>query len=404
MNICVLTHTFPRNKQDVSAAFMKEFADGLVQAGSKVTVVTPYDPEFKRSDDIFKIVTYKYVWPKCLHLLGYSRSMKSDLSLRWISFLLALLMFVFGTIALYKTVKKEKIDLINAHWILPNGLMALCVSKLTNVPYVITLPGTDVSIAYRYKILGLLAKIIARYSMGLISNSRYLLNRILTLGVSDIPTAIIPYPVDADKYFPSQRGVIDLRMKLGLNKNDSIILAVGRLVDKKGFKYLIEAMPEIIKKHPNVKLILGGEGNLLQSLVKLAKDLRLGRKVIFTGTIKRDEIAVYYNLADVMAAPSIVDKNGNLDGGPVVCFESMACGKPQVVTDILGVAEFIKNGVNGYVVPEKNSKLLAVAVNKILDSPSLAVTMGENNRKLVMFEFTTQDIGKKYLDFINNHV
>ncbi len=76
MNICILTHTFPRNKKDVAAAFMQGFADGLVQNNHQVTVVTPYDPKFDRKNDLFNIATYRYIWPDRLHLLGYSRTME----------------------------------------------------------------------------------------------------------------------------------------------------------------------------------------------------------------------------------------------------------------------------------------------------------------------------------------
>jgi len=158
MKICVLTHTFPRNKKDVSAAFMKEFADGLVENGNKVLVVTPFDKEFKRTGDPFKICTYKYIWPDRFHILGYSRAMEADLVLRKHTYVLLPFMLLFGTLKLYQVVKQEKVDLINVHWILPNGLMALVVSKLTGVPYVVTLPGTDAYLAYRYKPFGIVAK------------------------------------------------------------------------------------------------------------------------------------------------------------------------------------------------------------------------------------------------------
>lgn len=105
MKICILTHTFPRNDQDVAAAFMKPFADGLVESGNEVTVVTPYDAQFNRRGDKFKIVTYKYIWPESLHMLGYSKTMEADIGLKKRSYLLLPLMLFFGTIALYKTIK-----------------------------------------------------------------------------------------------------------------------------------------------------------------------------------------------------------------------------------------------------------------------------------------------------------
>ena len=230
MNVCVLTHTFPRNKEDSAAAFMKEFCDGLVEAGAKVSVVIPYDLKFNRVSDNFKIITYKYIWPISFHLLGYSRTMNKDVSLRKRAYFLLPLMLIFGTLALYRTVKKEKIDIINVHWILPNGLMALIVSYLTKVPYVITLPGTDVYLAYKYKIFGFVARFIARRSSGIISNSLWHLDRMLKIGVKGVKTAVYGYPVDTLYFKPIKKG-LDKYLKMhGLKDRDFIILAVGRLV------------------------------------------------------------------------------------------------------------------------------------------------------------------------------
>jgi glycosyltransferase involved in cell wall biosynthesis len=378
---------------------MKEFSDGLVRAGNKVVVVTPFDSQFRRDSDPFKIVTYKYIWPDSLHVLGYSQTMERDEVLRKRAYLLLFFLLLFGTIALFKTVKKEKVEIINVHWILPNGLMAAIVSRLTGVPYVVTLPGTDAYLAYRYKLFGFIAKWVAQNSSGIISNSSWHLNRILRLKVSDKRTDIISYPTDVSKIKPLKRGLEKYRKKHTLNKDNLVILAIGRLVYKKGFDYLIRAMPEIVSKYPRVRLLIGGDGDLRQDWEKLAKKLRVDDKILFLGNIKRDEIVYYYNLSDIMVAPSIVDKKGNVDGGPVVSFESMACGKPQIVTNVLGVADIIKDGVNGFIVPQRNSKAIARALEKLIKSKETRVKMGKANRKLISSELSIKTVGERYTKF-----
>lgn len=398
MKVCVLTHTFPRNKKDVAAAFMKGFSDGLVLAGNKVVVVTPFDPELRRRGDPFKIVAYKYIWPDKLHILGYSKTMEADVSLKKRAFFLLPFLSFFGTLALLKTVRKEKIDLINVHWILPNGLMALIVSKITGTPYVVTLPGTDAYLAHRFKIFGWVAKVIGQNAQGIVSNSSWHLTRVLNLGVKGKKTDIISYPTDVSIFRPKEKGLGKYRKKHGLTKDNLVILAVGRLVYKKGFSYLIKAMPKVIKSYPSARLLIGGDGDLRDDLERLTDKLGVKDKVIFAGTVNRSEIIYYYNLADVMVAPSVVDKKGNVDGGPVVSFESMACGKPQVATDILGVASVIENGVNGFKVPQKNSNEIAGVLNKLLSSKVVRQKMGKANRKLAISGFSTKGIGKKYTE------
>lgn len=404
MKICVLTHTFPRNENDTAAAFMKEFCDGLVENNVEVVLVAPYDPEFYRPNEKFKIVTYKYIWPNFLHVLGYSRAMQSDVRLRKLNYLLLPFFLFFGFLTLMRVVKEEKIDAISVHWILPSGVIALLVSKLTRIPYTVTLPGTDAYLAYKNKFFGYIAKIIAVNSSALISNSRWHLNRILNLGVELPIEEVITYPVDTTKFYPTSKKTKELKQHLNILNNQPVLLAVGRLVYKKGFDYLIEAMPEIIRKFPTVTLLIGGEGDLKKDLAELIKNLGLTEHVKLIGNIDRGVIADYYNLAYIMVAPSILDEEGNIDGRPLVILESMSCGKPQVVTNLPGISDALIDGVNALLVPQKNSKALAKAVIKLLTSKDLREKMGQANRIKAVDMLSTAVIGRKYMEIFRKIV
>jgi len=399
MNICVLTHTFPKNAKDGTAAFMEPFVNGLVEAGNNVVLITPFHKEFKRSGDKFKIIKYKYIWPDKLHLLGYSRSMKADVSLKFANYIFLPFLIFFGTISLLKTIKDESIDIINVHWILPNGLIAYFASKLSNVPYVITLPGTDVYLARKNKIFSFITKMIANSSSGILSNSHLILKRILNMGLVNKPNDVIPYPVNVFALKPKKGSALTLRNELGIKNECVVIMAIGRLVYKKGFYYLIKAMPQVIKYFSQVKLIIGGDGDLRKDLTDMVKRLKLTKFVLFTGNINRDKILEYYNIADIFVAPSIVDQEGNVDGGPVVSYESMACGKTQIATNVLGVSDIIKDGVNGYVVKQKDSGALANALNKLVGSKKVREKMGIENRKKALSIFSTKEIGIRYSIF-----
>lgn len=394
MKIVVLTHTFPLDNLDPTAAFMKEFCDGLAENGHEVFVVTPFDSRLNRKSDPFKIITYKYIWSDKLHLLGYSRTMEADVTLRKRAYLLVPFMIVFGTIRLIQIIKKEKIDIINAHWIVPNGLMAMIASVFTKVPYTVTIPGTDAYLATKYKLIGLVVRLITKRSLAITANSSINLQRIIKLGASPRIKVVISYPVDTTKFKPKYENLDFIRKRHSLKKEDLILLAVGRLVYKKGYDYLIKAVDKL--KNTRVKLLIAGEGDLKDKWQGLTEDLGLAKRILFIGNIKRDQIVDYYNLADIMVAPSIIDKEGNVDGGPVASFESMACGKPQIVTDVLGVAEEMKNGVNGFIVPQRNVEALMKALGQLIKSRTLREKMGIANGELIRREINTKSIGKKY--------
>lgn len=399
MKIVVLTHTFPRDNQDPTAAFMKEFCDGLALNNNEVFIITPFDSRFNRHGDPFKIITYKYIWPDRLHMLGYSKTMEADVQLRKRAYFLIPFMVLFSVITLFRTVKKQKIEIINAHWLLPNGFIAMIVSILTGVPYIITVPGTDAYLATKYKLIGWVAKLTAERASAIFSNSRVNLNKILSLGVNPKIKAIISYPVDISKFKPTKTKLEFIRRRHNLRKGDLVVLAVGRLVYKKGYDYLIRAIKPLTNY--NIKLLIAGEGDLKNTWEKLSRSLRINNKVLFIGNVKRDEIVDYYNLSDIMVAPSIIDKEGNVDGGPVANFESMACGKPQVVTDVLGIADVIKDGVNGYVVPQRSVKSLTFALESLIKSKTLRESMGRANRELIRKEISTKSIGRKYTNFFH---
>lgn len=396
MKIVILTHTFPKTKNDVTAAFMKALADGMNEVGNDVFVLTPFDRDLKTRGYKFDVKQYKYIWPEGFHKMGYSRAMEGDMKLKWYNYVLIPFMIFFGIIALIKLIKKHDIDVVSVHWVLPNGIIAMFAGLVTGVPYYVALPGTDVHVAGKNVLFASAARLVALQSKGVYSNSSWLLKKFFRLGISHKNSGVIEYPINVGDFKPVKKGVEDYRRKLGIEKDERVILAVGRLVYKKGFDYLIKAMPEIIKKYPKVRLVIGGDGDQREEWENLARKLKIEGKVLFTGNIKRDEILYLYNLAEVNVAPSVVDRLGNVDGGPVVVFESMACGKPQVVTNVLGAADHIKDGVNGFVVAQRNSSELSKAIIKLLMNPNLSRKMGERNRKMVISEFTTKEIGKKY--------
>lgn len=150
-----------------------------------------------------------------------------------------------------------------------------------------------------------------------------------------------------------------LREKYNLKEDDKIVLYVGRLSKYKGIDYLIRAI-----KNVDAKLLLAGSGPLRDSLAALTKELGISEKVIFTGFVEDDLLPVFYSLSDVFVLPSI--NEGEAFG--IVQVEALNFGLPIVNTSLpTGVPFVSRDGETGYTVPPKNSKELAVALNKLLN-------------------------------------
>lgn len=396
MKICILTHTFPRYTGDPSAPFMANLAEALAETRNDVFVLTPFDPEFKKRNLKYKIFTYKYIWPASLHKVGYSRVLKGDQKLTLQMAFLATIMSLFGLFALIRLCKKENIDVVSAHWVIPNGFIAFLASFVTGKPYTISIPGSDVFLASKNLFFKTTLRLACRKASTVISDSLHYLNEMEKLGARARNKAVIRYGVNPLKFKPGKRDASIVK-KLGINLSDKVILCVGRLVAKKGFLYLIRAFPFVLKHIPDAKLVIVGDGDQKDELEQEVDKLNIKSQVIFAGTISYDQLSKYYNLGDVFVMPSIRDEAGNIDASPVAMMEAMSCGTPVVATKFSGNDELIQSGKTGFLVSEKESDEIAKAIVNLLKEGS-GEKRKEAVRQIAIDNFSTKVVARRYIE------
>lgn len=395
MNVLILTHTFPKHPDDTTAAFMHPLVLGLKAMGDNVTVLTPFHPDLKPLSFPYNIVSYKYIWPDRFHVLGYSQTLRHGTHFRISSWILAPLLLIRGMIALLALTKKEKFDIVCAHWIVPNGIIAALVCTIRNIPFTITLPGSDVYVAQKNRLFSLLTRMAAQRAVIVCADSPQYLKELTKIHARPKKQMVIPYPVDLSTIYPSTDTTV-LREKLSISADAQILVSVGRLIEKKGFLYAIRALPKILKRFPKVKFVIVGDGDMKAHLEREAVKLHVRQVVYFAGNIQREQIREYYSMADVIVVPSIKDSEGNIDDRPVALIEAMACSRAVVVSRLPGNAVTIEDGKSGILVPPKNSKAVARAVIKILKSRQLQHQLGREARRRVETKFSHVIIGKEY--------
>lgn len=394
MRICIFTHTFPRFPGDTTAPFMGNFAEALCKEGHEVTVLLPFDTSFKKRVKIpYKIEIYRYIYPQFLHRLGYSRTLKGDKGLKLEAYFLSPFLFLFGFFALLRLVKDKKVDIISSHWIIPNGFIAALVYKITGVPFTVTIPGSDVYLGGKNKLFRFMTEFAAKEAKVVLADNEVYIQQLRALGIKPKRTFIIPYGVNTEKFKPIKKDKKILNT-LGIENGTKIILAVGRLVQKKGFLYLIGAMPMILKIQGKVKLVIVGDGDQKQKLLDEVKRLKIEDGVIFAGSISYNELARYYNIGDIFVMPSIRDEFGNIDASPVAMMEAMACGTPVVATKYALSGNFLEKGKIGFIVKDKDSKDISRAVIVLLKRN------GRRDREEIRLKaienFSTTSIAQKY--------
>lgn len=402
MRICILTQTFPQFKGDSAAPFMAGLAQGMADSGNQVFVLTPFSQKLKlKNRGSYKIIPYKYIFPSFLHRIGYSRTLTNDLHIKPIIYFLTPMMLFFAMVSLFRLIKKEKIDIINAHWILPNGFIGAVISVFTGTPVVPTLPGSDVLMARKNYLFKSMAKLAANCATGITSNSADLLKDLSKIGIKKKRQKVIIYGVDPKEFKPQLKNIPKLKKQLRIDPNYLVVVGVGRLVEKKGFRYLIEAIPKIASNYKKVCFVIVGDGAEKEMLQNIAEKLNVSKYCRFTGMIDYKKLLDYYNLGDIFILPSVRDREGNIDDQSVSVVEAMACGKPIITTNFSGYKIVVKEGENGFLTDEKNTDQIAKAINKLIRNPSLREKMGQKSRQLVLEKFSWKAIGREYTNFFN---
>ncbi len=176
-------------------------------------------------------------------------------------------------------------------------------------------------------------------------------------------------------------------------KEEHTILSVGRFTWRKGFKYLIEAIPNVLSEYPDAKLLLVGDGDQRPSLQRHVRKLGVENSVLLLGKVSLQKLYSLYCKASVYVHPAIYEPLG------ITILEAMSMGKPVVATKIGGIPEIVTDGVEGLLVEPGNSLQIARAINNLFSDSSSRRRFGVNARERVETEFTWEAIAQKTLEF-----
>ena len=294
---------------------------------------------------------------------------------------------------IYRLVREQDVEVIHALMdYSTNTALAAAVSKVTDVPFVYTVQGMGtrtnsllvnaLAEVYDWTVERLIAKVARR----VILLSKSLIARSRKVGIEDGKNVVIPSSVDRDYFDPGRPEVkkraAKLRSELGIGGNDVVVGHLGRLVPAKGLPYLISALKQIEDKHPNIVLLIIGDGPEKVNLERMAKDLKI--KTVFAGW--QSDTAPYYAIMDIFALPSL------FEGLPCVILEAMAMGKPVVATNVGGTVDLVANGENGFLVPACDYERMARALQELIENSDLRRNMGSLGKQKVKKEFSWDTI------------
>ena len=406
LRILFLTQTYPRWPGDTAGPFIRELARGLVRGGDRVTVLTPRAEGVRPSwlDDGVDVHAFAYA-PRRLEVLGYGRSLASDERIRLGAGLAAPLYLRAAAAAVGRHLARNPCDLLHAHWLAPNGLVALWPGVCRrNTLIAAGLHGSDVFIAEKPAARPVIRRALKRCRL-LTGCSPELVERVVKLGYRGKPSRVIPYGVDVDLFCPAeeaahQSSATAWRERLGIPDDATMLLGVGRLATKKGFHVLLEVLPRLLAGFDDLQVVIAGGGDRIGGLLAVAAQWEPAhrRRVHFPGLVAHDDLPDLYRSADLFVLPAVHDPQGNVDGLPNVILEALATGLPVVSTAISGIPLAIESGVEGFLVPEQDRPALQDAIASLLREPGRRQRMGARARARAVSRLTWDQVAAAYRD------
>lgn len=372
----MLTSSYPRFPGDVTAPFIESIARGVAARGHAVDVVLPHHPELRRSaDEPVRFFPYRYA-PDRLSRWGYAQSLAADVRVRRPMYLLLPLVALALRRLVAERLAAERYDVLHAHWVVPSAVLVTDMARSHAIPVVVSLHGSDVFVAERLAPAGWLARAAFEGAGAITACSRDLHERALRLGAPAERTRTLPYGVDVAA-FASQADAAAMRERLGARPDELLVLAFGRLVEKKGFRHLIEAAAPMA----GVRVAIAGQGDLRGELEALARERR--SPVVFAGALEREAMAAALQAADVAVVPSVVDRAGNVDGLPNALLEAMAAGRAVVASRVAGIPDVVTDGKDGLLTPARDAIALQAALVRLRDDAALRERLGRAARTTV---------------------
>ena len=382
--VVMVTTSYPRFPGDSVGTFMEPIAKGVAARGHEVHIVAPWHPKLARgtSDAGVFFHFFKYAPVESLNVFGYAAGLHADVRLKSSAWMAAPFALAAGWFKALRVAQKKRATVMHGHWVVPGGVIAAAARPA--LPLVVSLHGSDVFVAERSAPARTAAGRVFSRAGAVTACSSDLASRAIALGAAPDRLEVVPYGVDAARFRPTPDARAAVRATAGIGAATPILFAAGRLVRKKGFEYLIDALSGLDRR---VELVLAGAGDLDAELRARAAAAGVADRVRFLGDVTQDTVASWFAAADVAVVPSVRDASGNVDGLPNTVLEALASGTPVVATPAGGIASAIDDGRTGLLVAERDPAALATAIAALLGDPARRKAIGAAARAEVESRF-----------------
>lgn len=388
----VLTSTYPRWLGDQEPGFVHELCKRLT-GDFDVTVLGPHAIGALTEEimDGVHVRRYRYA-PAAWETLVNSGGIVINLKRRPWKWLLVPGFLLAQAWVTWKLIRRWHPDVIHAHWLVPQGFLVAALSRIVRrpPPYLVTSHGADL-FALRGRSFNALKRFVVRRASAVTVVSHAMLNELASIGADVSKVEIQPMGVDLTERFTRDTSV---------PRSQHEILFVGRLVEKKGLRYLIDAMPAIMVAYPQAHLTVSGFGPEEPVLRNQVHALGLDDKVHFVGAVVQTDLPALYRRAAVFVAPFVQAKSGDQEGLGLVSVEAIGCGCPVIISDLATASDVLSNTTGVVSVPQRDSFALAQAVQRVLAAPEQYRNAVIVDRHQMMHRFDLGAVSQRYAQIL----
>lgn len=389
--VLVLASTYPRWAGDPEPGFVHELSRRLV-GRFRVIALCPHAPGAAEREvlDGVEVIRYRYAparWERLVNDGGIVANLRRH---RWMLALVPGFVLVQLWEALC-VIRRERVDVIHAHWLVPQGVIAALAGKWAGrrVPFLVTLHGADL-FALKGRAFDAIKRYVAQRAAGVAVVSAPMKAALIDLGVDERHVVVRSMGVDfRDRFTPDPQVL----------RSASQLLFVGRLVEKKGLATLIAALPVIVERHPEVELLVAGSGPEEAALRDRVRALGLDARVRFLGAVPQQALPALYRQAALFVAPFVTAANGDQEGLGLVVLEALGCGCPVLAGDVPAVRDLPVTRV-----PAGDRDAWASAVGAALDDPAQSRRMADEQRAACIARYDWAPVAEAYAKMLDRIV
>lgn len=365
--LLVLASTYPRWRGDPEPGFVHELSKRLID-DFHVIVLGPHAPGAMPHEtmDGVEVIRYRYA-PQRWETLVNDGGIVTNLRRHIWKFLLVPGFVLAQAWQAWRLIQKRGVQVVHAHWLIPQGLICALLQWLPGrkVPYVVTSHGADL-FALKGAVLDALKRLVVRRSAATTVVSNTMRQELEKIGAEIVKVSVQSMGVDLGERFTPDPGV---------ERSCNEILFVGRLVEKKGLRHLINAMPAILFTHQTAHLTVVGFGPEEAALRAQVEILGLQNRVKLEGAVTQALLPSYYRRAAVFVVPFVQAVGGDREGLGLVVVEAIGCGCPVIAGDVPAVRDLPVE-----VVDPSNTDELANAILRVLGDPASAKQLANEQR------------------------